>query len=218
MKKNENQYGYGMVVDDHPLVAHGITEFLTRHPMLSHAMNVQSTAAVWQTIADQSEPAIILVDYWIGDESTSEFIQELRRRCPQIRVLGISGDARRQEITEALQRCGAHGFYGKNESAQRLFQAVQVLLSGAEWFTPEKAPTPRAVPRDIPVSARNLGLTERQGQTLSLVLEGKSNKQIAQELGLSEHTIKEYVSAIFIRLGVSNRTQLIQAMHGRSVQ
>lgn len=75
-----------------------------------------------------------------------------------------------------------------------------------------------ALRRELPLSARDLGLTDRQGQVLALMLRGLPNKQIAKELAISEQTTKEHVTAILGKLGVSNRVEAITLLHGRRLE
>ena len=209
---------YGLVIDDHPLVARGIVEFLRAHPMLRDAVAAESPAAALQWIVQRGAPGIVLLDFWLGGDTASTFVRQLERAHPGVRVLAMSGDDR-PDVREAMLSAGAHGFVGKHEAPAVFQQAVTAVMGGAEWF----APVPQAgedgeSTREVPVTPQALGLTERQGEILSLLLRGLPNKRIAQELGLSESTVKEHVSSILHRLGAQTRMEVLTRLRGRRLQ
>lgn len=215
MSSDGESMAYGLVVDDHPLVARGITEFLGTHPLLSGAVHVQAAEAAWPVMAARGAPAVALVDFWMGADTAMDFVHALLQQQPGTRVIGHSGDTR-PELIESLRSGGAHGFVGKQEPPAVLHQAVTQVLAGGLWFAPGPEPAPAADAQHmLPVSAQAMGLTSRQGQVLDLLLDGMPNKRIASTLGLSEHTVKEHVSAIFLRLGVSSRLEVMHVMRGR---
>ncbi|MDO5626144.1 MAG: response regulator transcription factor [Pseudomonadota bacterium] len=205
---------YGLVVDDHPLVARGIAEFLRAHPLLADAVAVSRVDAALALVAQRGAPAIVLLDFWLAEGTARALVQALAAQAPATRVLAISGDGR-PGVVDAMRAVGAHGFVGKHRPPEVFHRAVSALLSGQCWFQDDGAGAAGVRAFDqLPVSITELGLTERQGDILALLLAGQSNKRIAQETGLSEATVKEHVSAIFHRLGVRSRIEVVTRLRG----
>ncbi|CAM3855408.1 response regulator transcription factor [Paracidovorax anthurii] len=212
---------YGLVVDDHPLVAHGMTEFLRLHPGLDAAHHVPNMPEALRAIARHGPPAVALVDFWLADGSTAPFIRDLLAMAPQARVLVMSGDDH-PAIAFKARASGAHGFVHKQQEPEVFAAAVAALLDGTSWFRTPDLPAPGAalacagtpLAREVQISPGDLGLTPRQGQILALVLAGQPNKPIAATLHLSEHTVKEHITAILQKLGARNRVELIARLRG----
>ncbi|AVS75861.1 response regulator transcription factor [Paracidovorax cattleyae] len=205
---------HGLVVDDHPLVARGMTEFLRLHPRLDTARHAHSMPEAMRAIAQHGAPAVALVDFWLADGATAPFIRDLLALAPQARVLMMSGD-HHPAIAIKSRASGAHGFIHKQESPATFTAAVAAVLDGDCWFA---ATTPgctvAASSREVYVDPADMGLTPRQGQILSMVLEGRPNKPIASALHVSEHTVKEHVTVILQKLGVRNRIEAIAKLQG----
>ena len=212
--------GYALVVDDHPLVARGVTECLRTHALLEDAVGVGGTQEALTTIARLGPPAVALVDFWLADGTTATFLADLRTLAPRARVLMMSGDGNPAVVTHSVSH-GAHGFLHKQQPPEVFAQAIRTVLEGGTWFdTAPPVPATGAArqQRGVPLYARDLGLTPRQGQILEQVLEGHPNRRIAEALHLSEHTVKEHVTAILQRLQVRNRVEAIAKLRGVQFQ
>lgn len=212
---------YALVVDDHPLVSKGVAEYLKSQALLND-VRVASSVPEAQALIDQwGSPAVLLVDFWLGEGATDKFISHVRSRWPDARVLVMSGDDNPAIVTKA-QACGAHGFLHKQEVPQMFSNAVSAVLAGQTWYgaspasTADALGTPRNA-RSVTVTPADLGLTARQGQILSMLLQALPNKRIADELSVSENTVKEHVTAILQKLSVSNRVELITKLRGMTL-
>lgn len=202
---------YALVVDDHPLVAHGIAAFLRTQPRLADAATAGSAAEALDHVRRHGAPAIALVDFWMADGASTPFFGALRALAPAVRLLAMSGDGH-DTVRQSARDHGAHGFLHKQEPPEGVARAVAALLDGGTWFT---APAGSAQSwHELPVTAAGLGLTPRQGDVLARLLDGQPNKQIARELHLSEHTVKEHVTAVLQRLGVRSRVAAIAKLRG----
>ncbi|MBF9264607.1 LuxR C-terminal-related transcriptional regulator [Paracidovorax cattleyae] len=210
---------YALVVDDHPLVARGMAEFLRIHPRLDDARHAHETSEALRIIASHGSPVLALVDFWLSEGAATSFIDNLFAMSPSTRMLIVSADHHPAIVLKA-RSSGAHGFIHKRESPETFHAAVNAVLDGAAWFESEATASlsgtalGAATPREIYLAPADLGLTPRQGQILALVLEGLPNKPIANTLHLSEHTVKEHLTAILQKLGVSNRVELISRLRG----
>ncbi|MCL6698607.1 response regulator transcription factor [Sphingomonas sp. NSE70-1] len=144
-------------------------------------------------------------------------VSGLRRLCdawPSAKILVIAEGCDRDTILEVLS-AGSHGFIPKSSSAAELEHALKSISQGHVFVTP--LPGDHNSPDIAPPhgSAADARLTARQKQVLELVAAGKSNKQIANALGISEGTVKVHVNAAFRTLGVHNRVSATTALLGR---
>ncbi len=207
---------WAAVVDDHPLVAHGIADFLVTHCGFDRAQPVSTVAEFWILLDTEAPPALAVIDFWLPDGVSLPLLAQIKQRRPNLRVLAISADDG-QAIAEKVAAAGADGFIHKQATPSAFADAVKAIMAGNTWFCGQSAGTLPAA-RELPVTAAELGLTPRQGQVLAMMLKGLPNKRIALNLSLSEHTVKEHVTGILERLGAKNRIEVITKLRGRSLE
>lgn len=136
----------------------------------------------------------------------------IREHFPHVRVVVVSASSRRADILAALD-AGAHGFIPKGIGVAELAKAIRSVLDGIIYVPPSLAecgPAPAAPPAlehplDAPPSAVLGHLTPRQREVLELLVQSRSNKEIARHLGLGEGTVKIHVAALLRNLGAHNR-------------
>lgn len=196
------------VVDDHPLVARGLAHFihsscqgLTVVPMTrwEEAMNLLATSGA---------PALLIADVWLGDNSSLSVLDTWKAICPSTPWLAISGDDN-PHLRERVRAAGAQGFVHKQDPPETFASAVAAVLRGDTWFAGGTS-----LPTAIDSLTITHGLTLRQGEILAGLLRGLPNKRIASELGITEATVKEHVTAILSRLGVRTRIEAITTLSG----
>ncbi|MBT9511267.1 MAG: response regulator transcription factor [Acidovorax sp.] len=205
---------YALVLDDHPLVARGVAEFLrSRLPRMEVAV-AGRTEDVLPLVAERGAPTIALIDFWLAEGAALGLIAQLRQHCPGSALAVISGDDD-PNVMERVRQAGAHGFIHKQAPPETFAQAVEALLCGLAWFEPPSQSSQPPRSRDLPVTPTELGLSMRQGEILALVLQGLPNKRIALQYDLSESTVKEHMSAILLRLGARTRVEAITRLRGR---
>ncbi len=205
-----------LVIDDHPLVARGIAAFLKSHCGFDEVFAVNNPDELWGTINLESPPAMILLDFWLPDGTSLKLLNTLKIKCPYTPILVVSADDD-VAVQRKVQNAGAQGFILKHETTDVFMQAVARLLEGKVWFTNHSS-MQNHQPKELAVTPLELGLTVRQGEILAMVVKGMPNKRIAQLLSLSEQTVKEHVSGILSRLGVSNRVEAITLLRGRRLE
>lgn len=183
--------------------------------LLSRAPNIEvageaSSAAEAITQAETLQPDVVLLDVRLGDGNGFEVSRKIQTFEKDIRVLVLTSFADDDIIVQAIS-AGADGYLLKEVGRDALIQAVQKVASGQSILDP--AVTGRvfgkvqALMQD-PTSGNKLRLLSAQeGKVLALVAEGKTNKEIAAVLGLSDKTIKNYFSNILEKLGLSRRSQ-----------
>jgi DNA-binding NarL/FixJ family response regulator len=165
------------------------------------------------------------LDLNLPDRDGFSVLVDLRKNYPSTSVVVMSGQQDHDSVVKALN-LGALGFIPKSAPRKVILGALQLVISGGIYIPPQalapeqpqsvasQAPPARS---DLPmgataVSAADVGLTGRQIDVLTLVMQGKSNKAICRALDLSEPTVKSHVSAILKALKVSNRTEIVLAV------
>jgi DNA-binding NarL/FixJ family response regulator len=183
-----------LVIDDHDVVQWGFRLLLTEQPWIERCLTTGSAGEALE-LAARYEPHVALVDLFLGDGSGAELCKELRRRSPGTRVLLVSGAG--WISPTAARAAGASGFVSKDREAEEVATAVRLVGMGKTVFPPasERAAAP---------------LSERERQVLRLVAAGATNREIAQRLYLSAHTVKEHTSALYRKLEVRNRAEAVQ--------
>lgn len=179
-----------LVVDDHDVVQWGFRLLLERQSWVERCLAAPSGAEAVD-VCRRLQPEVALVDMLLGSESGAEVCEEIRAVSPGTRVLLISGAG---VISPFVARsAGASGFISKDWSAVDVVKAVRMVSLGTEVFAE--------------VAALDSPLSEREQEVLSLIATGSTNKEIANRLHLSPHTVKEHTSAIYRKLGVRNRAE-----------
>lgn len=205
-----------IVLDDHPLVARGIADFLGSACAVDSALALSTPAELWSQLNRGGPAAVLIIDFWLTDGASIPLIQQLKQRY-SFPILVISADDN-QAVLQKIQSLGADGFLHKQESPQVFQNAVNALLAGKTWFERPTHLTGATFPREVPVTAQELGLTTRQGEILALLLQALPNKRIAKALSISEQTVKEHVTAILEKLGARNRMEVITQFRGKKLQ
>ena len=182
-----------LVVDDHDVVHWGLRIMLGRLPFVQRAWSARSGEEALQ-IASRNEIDLALIDLFVGAESGAEICERLHVVRPGLKVLLISGAG--QISPKAAASCGASGFVTKDQRGAELVRAVRDVAMGRSVFEQESE---SAGPRPA-LSAREL-------EVLELLAAGATNKEIADQLHLSRHTVKEYTTAVYRKLQVRNRIQ-----------
>lgn len=179
-----------LVVDDHDVVQWGFRLLLERQAWVERCLAASSGAEAIDACR-RLHPEVALVDMLLGGESGAEVCEEIRKVSPGTRVLLISGAG---VISPFVARsAGASGFISKDWSAVDVVKAVRMVSLGTEVFADH--------------AALESPLSEREQEVLSLIATGSTNKEIAEHLHLSPHTVKEHTSAIYRKLGVRNRAE-----------
>ena len=204
-----------LVIDDHPLVQEGVAAALEA---LGHDVDVIAAADSEQGLAAaaaNSDIDLVLLDLALPGMSGLGVISALHQRSPSLPVVVLSAMEDPENIRNAIS-AGAMGFVPKSAQTRVLIEALQQVLEGnvsvpgalgaATNLSAGGGATGSAGAGSEPDVAL---LTLRQLEVLSRLCQGKTNKQIATELGLSEKTVKAHVTAIFKVLGVVNRTQAV---------
>lgn len=183
-----------LVVDDHEVVHWGFRLMLGEQPWVERCLSAR-TGEEALALAQRYEPDVALVDLFMGDESGADICERLRERSPGTRVLLISGAGR--IMPTAAKAAGAAGFVSKDWPASDIAAAVRMVGLGMSVFRPNESPSGPA-------------LTDREREVLDLIARGSTNREIAGDLFLSPHTIKEHTSSLYRKLNARNRAEAVQ--------
>lgn len=189
-----------MIVDDHPLMLVGVASIVNARPDMTVVAQT-GTGEEAVTLFQKHKPDVTLMDLRLPGISGVEAIRAIRATHPGARFVVLTtyeGDA---DIHRALE-AGAQGYLIKGMPYQTLVEALQRVHKGGRFLPP---PVARALASRMPDS----DLSAREQEVLTLLASGKSNKDIAFHLGITEATVKSHVSAILVRLGVSDRTEAV---------
>ena len=180
-----------LIVDDHAVVQWGFKVLLGRQRWVERCV-VASDPDDGLATAERLKPHVALVDLFLGERSGAELCEAIRSASPKTRVLLISGIG--WISPQAAKAAGASGFVSKDWSADEVAMAVRMVGKGMTVFgRQEEAP---ATP-----------LSDREREVLTLIASGATNREIAERLYLSPHTVKEHASALYRKLGVKNRAE-----------
>lgn len=208
-----------LVVDDHPFVAQGTAQYLMTHCAFDRVDTVANAAECLAWLQTQPLPQLAVIDFWLIEGTALDLLGRLARDHPCLPVLVLSGDDN-ATVRRQVAQAGALGIVGKNRSPEEFAHAVAAVGDGDSWFDSASDPAHSAcagVARELPVTPKELGLTLRQAEVLSHVMCGLPNKRIARELNLSEPTVKEHITHILGRLGVTSRMQAMSLLRGKRV-
>ena len=195
-----------LIIEDHPIYREALTLFTRAILGEANVKSVSSTEEALSIVMRSDEFSLITLDLGLPGLNGVEAIMSLHRRSPSTAIVVISASQDRREVDAAL-RAGAKAFISKAVSTKVMAEIVRKVLAGetldAVWIT---------LNGDHSVGEESvLMLTPRQRETLVLLCQGLSNKEIGRRLGLAEITIKIHISSIFRTLGVTNRTQAVLA-------
>jgi len=209
-----------LVVDDHQLFREGLRFILEGLGQNVTVVEAKSFGQVRRFTGKQRKFDLVIADLLLPGEDGFEGLKELRKFLPDAPVVVVSMLEDRNDVIRALD-CGASGFIPKSSSSEVMLSALRLVFAGGVYLppallvdsestaSPETGGSEGARPR--PARIRPGLLTPRQLDVLGELGTGKSNREIARELGLAEGTVKVHITAILKALGVKNRTQAVLA-------
>ena len=191
-----------LVVDDHPVVRQGLRTFLDLQgdiAVVGEAADGEGCVAA----AEQLRPDVVLLDLRMPDADGLVALRGLRQRGNPARVLVITSLTDPTAVLPAV-RAGAAGYVYKDVDPPALAAAIRAVHAGHVLLHPDVAGLLAAGEARPPMLAR---LTAREREVLIEIARGRSNREIARVLAVSEKTVKTHVSAVLTKLGVQDRTQ-----------
>lgn len=202
-----------LIVDDHEVVRQGLRTLLDLEPdfrVIGEAASVED--AVTQTA--RLRPSVVLLDVKLHGGSGIAACRQILATTPATRILMLTSFSEDAMVVEAVQG-GAHGYALKDVRTQDLIQAIRTVASGQGYLDPRVAQQTLHWIRDRSHAAsghspdRLTRLSPQERAILPLLAEGKTNKEIAVDLRLSDKTVKNYLANIFDKLQVRRRTEAV---------
>jgi DNA-binding NarL/FixJ family response regulator len=192
-----------LLVDDHAVVREGLRALLEQQPDMQVVAEAGNADEALRMLSARAVD-VVMLDLKMPGLSALEAIARLRREHPNAYVLVFTSYAEAGQVREALD-AGATGYLLKDSLRDDLVRAVREVAAGRAWLHPQAQRQMLDWMRRPPSAVDTL--TARERSVLALLARGGSNKLIARELGLTEGTVKGYVSQVLDKLGVADRTQ-----------
>jgi len=206
------------IADDHPLFRNALLEVINQHfdnVSISESSDLESTLTALET---NTEIDLLLLDLHMPGSQDLFGLITVREKFPSIPVAVISANESSSIINRAMGH-GASGYIPKSASAKVLHEAIQSVAEGERWLPANIPPHITPVTKEEKsLAAKVATLTPQQYRVLCYLREGWLNKQIGFELGVTEATIKAHITAIFRKLGVTNRTQAVIMLSHLSIE
>ncbi|MEU4572467.1 response regulator [Nonomuraea sp. ATR24] len=209
-----------LLVDDHALVRKGFRLMLDAQPDLT-VVGEAADGDEAVDLATRLRPDVVLMDLHMPGLDGVRATERITGGVPGVRVLALSTFDLDENVVAAL-RAGADGFLPKDVSPEELVEGVRIVHRGEAAVAPRlltrligayvRAPRPQR--HTAPLHRAGLtGLTDRERQILVLIARGRSNAEIAAELGVSASTVKNHVTSVFAKIGVRDRAQAVIAAY-----
>jgi len=204
-----------MIVDDHQIVREGLQILLAEESEFE-VVGTAADGSTALTLANQVKPDVILMDLVLPDLNGIEVTKNILSKNSSARVLILTTFAEDQRVRDAI-KAGAIGYLLKDVLKADLLRALRDTAAGRASLHPEAQQHLMRQLTESETPPLHASLTKRETDILRLIADGRSNKEIANTLSLTEGTVKGYVSTILDKLDVTDRTQaaLYAVKHGQ---
>ncbi len=197
-----------LLVDDHALLRTGVANIINQEPDL-HVVAEAGNGIEAISAYEQHHPDVTLLDLRMPEMEGVEVVRQIRERDPRARVIILTTYDTDDEISQAL-KAGAKAYVLKDIAADDLVGCIRDVLAGKTYLAPAAA-------AKLAEGVTRVQLTPREMATLRLLADGKANKEIANELDISERTVKTHLAHLFEKLGVTSRTEAIKVATRRGL-
>ncbi|MEI6667079.1 MAG: response regulator transcription factor [Acidobacteriota bacterium] len=211
-----------VIADRHPVVLAGLRKLIDPKLGLVIVGEASDRLKAIQLVHDLA-PDVLLIDPAMPGTKGAEILAELRHKTPSVKTVLMTDDISGEQTVEAL-KLGARGVIAKDSTAPLLCKCLRVVAAGEFWIGRDRV---RDLVRSL-LEAERLDtraeqpaalVTPRELQVIAAIVDGATNKDVATQLGVSAQTVKNHLSNIFDKLGVSNRLELaLYAAHHRLLQ
>ena len=205
------------VADDHPVVRDGLVAMLETQSDFSIVGSAANGRDAIALIA-ATDPDVLLLDLEMPELDGVGVLTTLRQTEARVRAIVFTVFDTDERIIAAVE-AGAAGYLLKGAPRAEVFSAVRVVAAGGSLLAPLATSAVLRHVRGEAVSTAQPSLTSREQQVIELLARGLGNKQIAAQLGITERTVKFHVSAVFTKLGATNRTEAVtKAAHAGLIE
>ena len=197
-----------LVVDDHFMVRLGLVAVLSREPDFNVVGEARDGAQALEVFA-RVQPDVTLMDGVLPDMRGVEVIRQLVDSYPLARIIMLSINDTAEDVHQAM-KAGAWGYLAKSSEEEEILLAIRTVAAGKHFLPAELSR--RLFERNVICA-----LSSREQLVLRHVATGKANKEIASDLGIGVASVKTYMTRIFVKLGVSDRTQAVSIARERGL-
>jgi two-component system, NarL family, nitrate/nitrite response regulator NarL len=200
-----------VIADDHPIFRAGLRQLLETEADYEVVGEAADGVQAVDVVAE-SRPDLLLLDYSMPRSNGLDVLRELDRRSLRTRTVILTADIESEQVVQSL-KLGAVGVLLKSAATDLLFRCIGAVMAGEYWV--DRGTTSNLVSALLRYETAYTGrvraaveLTSRERQIITALLKGESNKQIAIELGVAEQTVKNHLTQLYEKLGVSTRLEL----------
>ncbi|HEX8311498.1 MAG TPA: response regulator transcription factor [Chthoniobacteraceae bacterium] len=197
-----------LLVDDHFMIRVGLRGSLDQESDMVVVAEAENAGEAWEKYRAE-RPDVVLMDGRLPDQHGVEATRRLREEFPDARVILVSVDEGEEDIHRAVE-AGVQGYLPKSVAREELLLAIRRIHQGGRYFPPAVAARIAARKKREPLSDREVGV-------LRLVMKGFANKQIAEELKITEATVKAHVSNILDKMDAPDRTRAVTVAIERGI-
>ena len=197
-----------LIAEDHLIARVGVKAIINAQPdmkVVAEAANGMQAVELYR----KHRPDVTLMDVRMPGMGGVEAVTAIRAEFADARIIALSTYGGDEDIRRALQ-AGARSYLTKDVLHDELIRAIHAVHAGGKYMPP-------GVAAALEASALPAGLSAREMEVLSLIVKGQGNKQIAYQLGIAEHTVKNHVKNILSKLSVDDRTQAATAAIQRGI-
>jgi two-component system, NarL family, nitrate/nitrite response regulator NarL len=200
-----------LLVDDHALFREGVARLLGSEFDFEVAASCGSIEEGLKVLT-QKIVDIVLLDFYLGERNGQEFLRLSREQGFAGKVLLVTvGGVNQGEVSELI-RAGVSGVFLKRDSPGLLAQVIRRVVGGGVWFEQEQLQNLVRTDTSNSPGAKNNNLTERERHVLSYVMEGFTNREIAEQIEMSIGSVKSIMQQLFSKIGVHTRSQLVRVV------
>ncbi len=202
------------IIDDHPFFRQGVRDVLNAEPNID-VIAESGDGLEALTMLEEIQPQVVLMDVNLPSLNGMQVTRRLKTRCPNVNVIILTAYDDEEQIYRAI-RIGASAYFAKDVAPKLLIDTVRAVAEGY-YVIRNKRMTPEQAEQwmlelyhryGIDPEEKTLSpLTNREMEILEVIVEGLSNRQIANRLGISQQTVKNHVTSILSKLDLSDRTQ-----------
>lgn len=195
------------LAEDHHVVRTAVASLLSRHAEFEVVGEIGEGGARLFDAVRKLEPDLLLLDAHMPGHDVIQDVKKLLEEYPELKILILSAYDRREYVL-GLLKAGALGYVLKDDSSHMLLSAIRSVARGGEWVSPQVANVLLESVRHQEQSPA-MNLTPRELEVLEALSSGAANSKIAEQLFITEQTVKNHVSSIFKKLGVETRVEAV---------